>query len=151
MDFFEQMRNNVNLLREEVNVPVPISETMLNELIKHTDKAEETTVKITEETIRITGKARIDEKFMKKSVPFSITLQPDKAEKRQITFTIREFKPLNLDVIKKAIFNRAPYFTYMDNQIIIDFNNWEIVQRVPVGNIKKYKLINGQLILFIGI
>lgn len=70
---------------------------------------------------------------------------------REIHFKNEKFKPLNLDFLNKKIFNNPPFVTYDGKIIKIDFNNWEKVKKIPIGNIKNYELAEGKILLTIGI
>ncbi|RLQ94303.1 hypothetical protein [Falsibacillus albus] len=151
MKLFDQMRNKFNKVKEDSGLPIPIYSKMLNEIIKKTENIKDTHVEIANGLILITGKAEVGKMFIKKTIPFSITLQPVQMKDRELLFKIIEFKPVNMKFLNKRIFNKSPHLTYLDDHIKIDFNGWGVVQRIPVGAIKRYKIDEGKIIVTIGI
>ncbi|HEY4549739.1 MAG TPA: hypothetical protein VIG98_05630, partial [Bacillus sp. (in: firmicutes)] len=83
--------------------------------------------------------------MLKKNVSFTITLKPVQLEKRTIVFELVEMKPVDMNFINNKIFSRPPFLEYTNRTINIDFNAWDIVKKVPVGNIKSYEMIDGTL------
>lgn len=151
MDIFKQIKSEVLKIKEEKSIPIPITEQMLHEIVNQTDRVDNTSIIITNENIYLSGETEIKKKFIHKKVTFSITLQPSRIMDRQLYFKIVQFTPVNLNFINNKIFNRPPYLTYKDGEIAMDFNSWEIVRKIPFGNIKNYELTDGKIILYIGI
>ncbi|WP_042458994.1 hypothetical protein [Neobacillus dielmonensis] len=151
MSFLEKVKNGVNKIRDEKGVPISISQQMIHELIKKTDKVKETSVVIAEDGITITGKTEVEKLMIKKDISFLIKLLPVKMENREIHFKIEKFKPLNLNFLNKKIFHNPPFLSYDGNLIKMDVNGWEKVKKVPFGNIKNYELTDGKITLSIGI
>ncbi|WP_099363674.1 hypothetical protein [Fredinandcohnia onubensis] len=148
MSILEKVKQHVNKI--DKGVPIPITENMIHELIKKTDKVKDTNLLIANDGITLTGKIEV-EKLFNKEVSFKIVLLPVKMENREIHLKIKNFKPLNLNFLNKKIFNNPPYLSYDGKLITINLNNLEKVKRVPIGNIKKYKLTDGKMIVSIGI
>jgi hypothetical protein len=146
MSLFDKLKDGMNK-----GVPIPISQQMIHELIKKTDQVTDTTLDIAEAGITVTGKTEVETLLIKKEVSFMIKLLPVKMENREIHFKIEKFKPLNLDFINKKIFNHPPFLSYDGKIIKMDFNGFENVKKIPIGNIKKYELTDGKIILSIGI
>lgn len=109
MDFFEKVKNGINRVKDANGIPVPITATMLQEVLRRNDKLQEVTVKIMEGEIHIAGKAQADLKVAKKDLSFSITLQPVRIEGRELIFKIAKLKPLNLSILNKRIFDKPPH------------------------------------------
>ncbi|WP_335871522.1 hypothetical protein [Bacillus sp. 2205SS5-2] len=151
MDLFEKMKDEVNRMKEGMGIPISISSTMLNELLEKSDKIKNTTVEIAEKEVQISGKAEVKKWFINRDIPFSLTLQPIKMEKRQLIFKITHFKPVNINFLNKMIFTKSPYLLYDHHHINLDFNNIDLVKKIPIGNIKKYELEEGKILLTIGI
>ncbi|WP_064093315.1 hypothetical protein [Rossellomorea aquimaris] len=151
MDLFNKAKSEVEKMKEEVGIPLSISSYMLNEIIKKTDKIKETKVRIARGYIIITGKAEIEKMFIKKEISFLIKLKPILMKNREIQFEIIKFKPINLNFLNSYIFNQSPHIHYQHMNIFIDFNSWDIVKKVPIGNIKKYELKEGEIIITLGI
>lgn len=151
MSLFERAMSSVNKIKEEKGVAVPISESKINELIKKTEKVKDTAVKISNGFLVVTGKVEVEKTFIKKDISFEIILEPVRIEKRELLFQLKEFKPMNFNFINKILFNKPPYLTYKDSYIKIDFNCWDIVKKIPFGNIKSYQLTDGKITLTIGL
>jgi hypothetical protein len=151
MSFLDKVKNGVNKIKEDKAVPIPITQQMIHELIKKNDKVKDTTLVITKDGITITGKTEVEKFFVKKEVSFMIKLLPIKMENRELHFKIEDFKPINLNFVNKKIFINPPYLSFDGKLIKIDVNSWKVVKRIPFGNIKNYELIDGKIILSIGI
>lgn len=151
MDFFEKVKSGINRVKDANGIPVPITATMLQEVLKRNDKLQDVTVQINEGAIHITGKAQADLKVTKKDLSFSITLQPVQMEGRELIFKIAKLKPLNLSILNKRIFDKPPHLTYKSGHIRIDFNSWEIVRKIPIGKIKNYHMEEGGIIIVVGV
>ena len=151
MDLFNKAKSEVEKMKEEVGVPLSITSFMLNEIIKKTDKIKETNVRIARGYIIITGKAEIEKMFIKKDISFLIKLKPILMKYREIQFEIINFKPINLNFLNRYIFNQPPHLHYQDMNIKVDFNSWDIVKKVPIGNIKKYELKEGKVVITLGL
>lgn len=151
MDIFDKIKSGINRVKDSDGIPVPISASMLQELLRRNEKLEEVMVEIKQGEILVTGKAEADLKIAKKEVAFSITLQPVRMEGRELIFKISKLKPLNLSLLNKRIFDKPPHLTYKSGHIRIDFNGWEIVRKIPVGKIKSYHLGKGKIVVMVGV
>ncbi|MGD6870948.1 hypothetical protein ACQCU1_01990 [Sutcliffiella horikoshii] len=151
MDFYEKLKSGVNLLKDSKGIPVPITAYMLQELLRRNEKLQDVTVEIKQGELIVSGKAEADLKLAKKDVAFSITLQPIQMEGRELIFKIVKLKPLNLSILNKRIFDKPPHLTYKSGHIRIDFNGWDIVRKIPVGKIKSYVVVEGKIVVMIGI
>lgn len=96
MSLFDKFKDGINK-----GVPILISQQMIHELIKKTDKVTDTTFVIAEDGIMLTGKTEVKNVLFKKEVSFMIKLLPVKMENREIHFQIEKFKPLNLNFLNK--------------------------------------------------
>ena len=126
-------------------LPIPITAAMLERLIKMKSDEQNVKVEITPEYLIIHGTTEVKKMMLKKNVSFTITLKPVQLEKRTIVFELVEMKPVDMNFINSKIFNKPPFLEYTNRTINIDFNAWDIVKKVPVGNIKSYEMIDGTL------
>ena len=124
---------------------IPITAAMLERLIKMKSDEQNVKVEITPEYLIIHGTTEVKKMMLKKNVSFTITLKPVQLEKRTIVFELVEMKPVDMNFINSKIFNKPPFLEYTNRTIKIDFNAWDIVKKVPVGNIKSYEMIDGTL------
>ncbi|MGE7185888.1 hypothetical protein ACQKKK_18470 [Peribacillus sp. NPDC006672] len=126
-------------------LPITITATMLERIIKMKSGEQAVKVEITPEHIVLIGTTEVKKMMFKKNVPFRITLKPVQVEKRTISFELVEMKPIDRNFINQKIFNRPPFFKFENRIIKMNFNAWNIVKRIPVGTIKSYELAEGAL------
>ncbi|MET3681922.1 hypothetical protein ABID56_000001 [Alkalibacillus flavidus] len=131
-------------------VPIKVTQTMLEELIRYHSSEADINVDIEPGQIRIYGSKEVSKMKIKKNVSFEAVLESVHAEKRMIEFKLTKLKPVDLDFINKKLFNRPPFLQYQDRHVKMDFNSWEIVQSVPVGNIKSFEFKDGEIELKLG-
>jgi hypothetical protein len=124
---------------------IPITATMLERFILKKSGAQDIKVKITPEHLILRGTMEVKKLMLKKNVSFAITLKPFKLEKRLILLTLVEMKPLNMDFINSKIFNKPPFMEYDNQTVKIDLNAWDIMKKIPLGNIKSYELVDGAM------
>lgn len=127
---------------------IPISSSMLEHLIKmKLDKQDvkDVKVEITPEQLVLYGTTEVKKMMFKKNVSFSVSLKPIQFEKRVIVFELVDMKPVDMNFINSKIFNKPPFLEYTKRTVKIDFNVWDIVKKVPVGNIKSYEMVEGAL------
>lgn len=134
-----------NLMRRIIEKrAIPISSEQLTSILKTASASsdiQDIAVAIDTE-IKITGRA----KKLLMTIPFEIRLIPDRAEKRQLYFTVSKFAPLNMNWIKKAVLQRPPHFTFDNDVVALDLN--QIIPgviKLPFGNIKEHFLGDSKL------
>lgn len=132
-------------------LPIKITAAMLEQLIKMKSDEKDVKVEITSEHLVIHGTTEVKKLMIKKNVPFTVILKPIQLEKRTILFELADMKPVDMNFINNKIFNRPPFLEYTNRTIKIDANAWDIVKKVPVGNIKSYELLDGALSLKISL
>ena len=126
-------------------LPITITATMLQRLINLKSNEQDIKVEVTPEHLVLHGTTEVKKMMLKKNVSFTIKLKPVQLEKRTIIFELVEMKPVDMNIINSKIFNRPPFLEYTNRTIKIDFNAWDIVKKVPVGNIKSYELVDDAL------
>lgn len=139
-DFREKF---ANIATNGVNVP--LSSNVIEQLIRRKSGTQDVTVEITKGYLRINGTTEVKKMMLKKNVSFSVKLKPIEMDKRTIKFEIIEMKPFNINFINSKIFNKPPFLEYTDRTIKVDFNVWDAVKKIPVGNIKSYEMIEGAI------
>lgn len=141
---FNKFKNKLTRISTN-GLSIPITAAMLERLIKMKSDDKYIKVEITPEYLILHGTTEVKKMMVKKNVSFRITLKPVQLEKRTIVFELVEMKPVDMNFINSKIFNRPPFLEYTNRTIKIDFNAWDIVKKVPVGNIKSYEMIDGTL------
>ncbi|MCI2255785.1 hypothetical protein L2D08_15570 [Domibacillus sp. PGB-M46] len=126
-------------------LPIPITAMMLESLIKMKSDEQDIKVEITPEHLVLQGTTEVKKMMLKKNVSFTITLKPVQLEKRMIVFELVEIKPVDMNFINSKIFNRPPFLEYTNRTIKIDFNTWDIIKKIPMGNIKSYEFVDGAI------
>lgn len=126
-------------------LPIPITAMMLERLIKMKSDEQDIKVEITPEHLILQGTTEVKKLMLKKNVSFTIILKPVQLEKRTIVFELVEMKPVDMNFINSKLFNRPPFLEYTNRTIKIDFNAWDVVKKVPLGNIKSYELVEGAI------
>lgn len=124
---------------------IPITATMLERLINLKSDEQDIKVEITPEHLVLHGTTEVKKMMLKKNISFTIILKPFLLEKRTILFELVDMKPVDMNFINSKIFNRPPFLEYTNRTIKIDFNAWDNVKKIPVGNIKSYELVDGAL------
>ncbi|MFG6119312.1 hypothetical protein [Thalassobacillus sp. B23F22_16] len=132
-------------------VALKLTDAMLEELIRHKSGEENIQVSITPHQIVISGTKVLKKLFIKKNISFSVVLEPIRIEKRMLVFELISVKPINLNFINNKIFNNPPFINYDDREVKMDFNSWEIVRSVSVGNIKSFYLYNDEIEIRLGL
>lgn len=120
---------------------IPISSSMIEQLIKMKLGKEDVKVEITSEYLILSGTTEVKKMMFKKNISFSVTLKPIQLDKRTIQFEIVDMKPLDIDFISSKIFNRPPFLEYTNRTIKMDLNMWDVMKKIPVGNIKSYEMV----------
>ena len=141
---FNKFKNKLSGISTN-GLSIPITAAMLERLIEMKSDEQDVKVEITAEYLIIHGTTEVKKMMLKKNVSFTITLKPVQLEKRTIIFELVEMKPVDMNFINSKIFNRPPFLEYTNRTIKIDFNAWDIVKKVPVGNIKSYEMNDGTL------
>lgn len=126
-------------------VSIPISAKMIKSFIEKKSGQKDLNVQITPEHIMLSGTTEVKKMMLKKTISFTVILKPVKIERRTIFFQLVQMKPVNLSFINNKLFNRPPFMEYYNRMIKIDFNQWDIVKKVPVGQIKSFELVEGAL------
>lgn len=124
---------------------IPISSSMLEQLIRVKSGKEDIKVEITPEYLVLHGATEVKKMMIKKNVSFKVTLKPIQLDKRTIHFEIVDMKPFDIDFISNKIFNRPPFMEYTNRTIKVDLNVLDIVKKIPVGNIKSYEMVEGAI------
>ncbi|WP_037284668.1 hypothetical protein [Saccharibacillus sacchari] len=98
---FKKMIGRAAQAANEQTVQLPITAAMLQYLFEKEPIAgvEKLDVRIVDGALSIQGKA----KKMLLSVPFQISLKPQRAEGRVLHFEVVAFTPANLEVVKKKV------------------------------------------------
>jgi hypothetical protein len=120
-------------------VTIPIKPVMLEQLIKRQSNQKDIKVEITTDHLIIRGTTDIQ------NASYTVTLKPVQMEKRVILFEIESMQPTDMTIADIKIFNSPPFSGYSDHTVKMDFNSWDIVQKVPVGKIKSYEMEEGTL------
>lgn len=124
---------------------IPISSANMEQLIGMKLGNKDVKVEITPEHLVLHGTTEVKKMMFKKDVSFKITLKPIKLDKRTIQFEIVDMKPVNINFITNKIFNKPPFVEYENQTIRVDFNAWDAVKKIPVGNIKSYEMVEGAM------
>lgn len=124
---------------------IPISTSMLEQLIRMKSGKQDIKVEITPEYLVLHGTTEVKKMMIKKNVSFKVTLKPIRLDKRTIHFEIVEMKPVDIDFISSKIFNRPPFLEYTNRTIKVDLNVLDVVKKIPVGNIKSYEMVEGTI------
>lgn len=124
---------------------IPITSSVIEHLIKMKLGLQDAKVKITPEYLMIQGTTEVKKLMLKKTVPFSVTLKPIHLDKRTIQFALIEMKPVDINFISGKIFKRPPFLGYVDRTIKMDLNALDVVNKIPVGNIKSYEMVEGAI------
>ena len=141
---FDKFRNKWKELSEN-GVTIPIKPRMLEQLITRQSELKDIKVEMTSEDVVIRGTTDVNKVMIKKNIAFEVTIKPVHIEKRVIVFELVKVKPVDLHVINTRLFNKPPFAQYSERMVKIDFNSWDIVKKVPVGNIKNYEMVNGAI------
>ncbi|MEW4282288.1 hypothetical protein [Priestia koreensis] len=152
-NFLQKENNLLSKAKEKVEragVPIPITADLLSKMIaKQLDPNEIRDFQLTfeDENLVIKGTA----KKMLLKIPFQLTLQPVKTEKRTIYFALKEMKPLNQDWIRSKALNKPPLLSYEEGHVKLDLNQLDKIKYVPVGNIQHMEIKNEKLWVKIGL
>ena len=141
---FDKFKDIINKATTE-GVSIPITAKMMASLIEKKSGEEDIDVHISPEYIVLRGTTEVKRMMLKKKVAFTVTLKPVQIEKRTILFQLVGMKPVNVNFINHKLFNRPPFFEYHNRMIKIDFNAWDMVKKVPVGQIKSFELVEGAM------
>ncbi|CEG23837.1 hypothetical protein BN1080_02844 [Planococcus massiliensis] len=120
---------------------IPITSSVIEQLIKMKLGLQDVKVKITPESLTIQGTTEVKKLMLKKMVSFRVTLKPIHLDKRTIQFELIDMKPVDINFISDKIFNRPPFLGYADRTIKMDLNALDVVNKIPVGNIKSYEMV----------
>jgi hypothetical protein len=120
---------------------IPISSSMIEQLIRMKSGKQDVTVKITPEFLVIHGTTEVKKMMFTKNVSFRVALKPIQMNKRSIQFELVAIEPVDINFISSKIFNRPPFLDYTNRTITMDFNAWDVVKKVPVGNIKSFEMV----------
>ncbi|TWT05433.1 hypothetical protein FQV26_13450 [Planococcus sp. CPCC 101016] len=124
---------------------IPISSANMEQLIGMKLGNRDVRVEITSEYLVLHGTTEVKKMMFKKNVPFKITLKPIQLDKRTIQFELIDMKPFDINIITSKIFNKPPFAEYTNRTIKVDFNAWDVVKKIPVGNIKSYEMVEGAI------
>lgn len=122
---------------------IPISSANMEQLIGMKLGNRDVRVEITSEYLVLHGITEVKKMMFKKNVPFQVTLKPMQLDKRTIQFELIDMKPFDINFVASKIFNKPPFTEYTNRTIKVDFNAWDIVKKIPVGNIKSYEMVEG--------
>ncbi len=126
-------------------VTIPIKPMMLEQLMKRQADIKDIKVEITPEHLVIRGTNEADNGAGMNQVHFVATLKPVHHEKRVIVFEVISLNPADLKLTDISIFNKPPFGQSSTHTVKVDFNSWDIVKKVPVGNIKHYEMVKGSI------
>jgi hypothetical protein len=124
---------------------ISISSSMLEQLIGMKSGKQDVKVEITPEYLVLHGTTEVKKMMFKKNVSFKVTLKPLQLDKRTILFELVDMKPVDINFISSKLFNKPPFLEYTNRTIKIDFNAWDVVKKIPVGNIRSYEMIEGAI------
>ena len=141
---FDKFKDKINKAATE-GLSIPITAKMIASLIEKKTGEEDIDVHISPEYIVLRGTTEIKKMMLTKKVAFTITLKPIAIEKRTILFQLVQMKPFDIKFINNKLFNRPPFFEYHNRRIRIDFNAWDVVKKVPIGQIKSFELVEGAM------
>lgn len=141
---FDKFKDKITKVATE-GVTIPITAKMIASLIEKKTGEKDIDVHISPEYIVLRGTTEIKKMMMTKKVAFTITLKPIAIEKRTILFQLVQMKPFDIKIINNKLFNRPPFFEYHNRRIRIDFNAWDVVKKVPVGQIRSFELVEGAM------
>lgn len=146
---FKKMIGRAVQTANEQTVRLPITAAMLQYLLekKPIDGIEKLEVRIADGAVLIQGKT----KKMLLSVPFRISLKPQRAEDRVLYFEVAAFTPANLEIVKKKVFDQPPFVSYTQGIVALDLNGLEAVKKVPVGSIKSIDIKNYKFWIELGL
>ncbi|MFJ7745372.1 hypothetical protein [Peribacillus sp. NPDC097295] len=141
---FDKFKDKITKAATE-GFSIPITSKMIAGLIEKKTGEKDIDVHITPEHIVLRGTTEIKKLMLTKKVAFTITLKPVQSDKRTILFQLVHMKPFDIKFINNKLFNRPPFFEYHNRRIKIDFNSWDVVKKVPVGQIRSFELVEGAL------
>jgi hypothetical protein len=141
---FNKLKENLTNISTN-GFPIRITAVMLENLIKIKSDQQDIKVELTPDYLILHGTTEIKKMMLKKNVPFTIKFKPIQLEKRMIVFELAEMKPVDMNFINNKIFNSPPFLEYTNRTIKIDLNAWDIVKKIPVGNIKSYEFVDGAI------
>ncbi|WP_172200664.1 hypothetical protein [Saccharibacillus qingshengii] len=146
---FKKMIDRAAQAANEQTVRLPITAAMLQYLFEKKSIAgvEKLEVGIVDGAVSIQGKA---EKMLL-SVPFQISLKPQRAEGRVLHFEVAAFTPANLEVVKKKVLDQPPLVSYAQGVVALDLNGLEAVKKVPLGSIKSIDIKDDKLWIGLGL
>ncbi|MGE7603091.1 hypothetical protein ACQKL5_11355 [Peribacillus sp. NPDC097675] len=140
---FDKFKDKITKAATE-GFAIPITSKMIAGLIEK-KTGEIIDVHITSEHITLQGTTEIKIMMLTKKVAFTIILKPVQIDKRTILFQLVQMKPFDIKFINNKLFNKPPFFEYHKRRIKIDFNSWDVVKKVPVGQIRSFELVEGAL------
>lgn len=142
MNIFDKISN--------LRLPIPISAEMMKKVIySKSDEIKDLEIVMYNNKLLISGK--IYKKFIVAiPIPFSITLSLYSVENRYVVFKLVKFSPVNIKYINKIIFENLP-IKYNQKKIYIDLNDWDLINKIPIDNIKKIEIKSGKLLVYLGI
>ena len=141
---FDKFKDKITKAATE-GLSIPITAKMIASLIEKKTGEKDIDVHISPEYIVLRGTTEIKKMMLTKKVAFTITLKPIAIEKRTILFQLVQMKPFDIKFINNKLFNRPPFFEYHNRRIRIDFNTWEVVKKVPIGQIRSFELVEGAM------
>lgn len=141
---FDKFKDKINKAATE-GLSIPITAKMIASLIEKKTGEKDIDVHISPEYIVLRGTTEIKKMMLTKKVAFTITLKPIAIEKRTILFQLVQMKPFDIKFINNKLFNRPPFFEYHNRRIRIDFNAWDVVKKVPIGQIRSFELVEGAM------
>lgn len=141
---FNKLKGMINDISTN-GVPLKITSGMLEHLINRNEDVKNVKVEISPEYFVLHGETEVKKMMLKKNISFTLKLKPVQIENRSIQFELVEMKPVDMNFINNKIFNRPPFLEYNNRTLIIDFNAWDNVKKVPVGNIKSYEMLDGAI------
>jgi len=112
---------------------VPIHASMIQRLLEKRaiGNFPEFSVECTRNTMRISGRV----KMMAVSVAFTLVLKPSCFSGRNIHFEILKLTPADFEIIKNHLLDLPPFLTYRAGISSLDLNAFEVIKKIPAGEI----------------
>ncbi|MCF8568611.1 hypothetical protein LLE49_28235 [Alicyclobacillus tolerans] len=145
--FLERVKNAKSAI-SQVSVPIPVTETMLQQLLQKAtfEGINNVHMRFVDDSIQLTGSAK---KVI--SFSFSIDLIPVSVEARKMYFTVNKLKPMNAEWVRNKVLNVAPFMSYDNKLVCIDLDGFEAISKIPVGSIRSFKIENSVLWVSVGV
>ena len=148
-----KLKEGISTIKEKKSITIPITADLLNGILKRyrieaIDRAE---VAIEEGLVKVSGTTNVKKLGFTKELDFSLHLKPVNVEKRTLQLELVEMKPLNFNAINNKLLQRPPVITYENKIISVDLNTIDIINKVPVGNVKQFTVEDSKILVEIGL